>query len=147
MINDEPIDIDKVWPVFPGRQVALQRLGELIEDPEAAQTVWDTYVAPLYDRMAAYTVYDRLMHCKSCGVAHPAHPTAVAWAAMGKPPRGHAMHCLRYTGPLEHRPTRLEKGVIGYRHLCTCGTSYPADADPLQCPDAALDWRGPRPVQ
>lgn len=138
-IHDQPRDIEQEWPVPAPRLIARERLEQLIDDPEAAQAVWNAYVAPLYDALAARAIYSGRMRCRICGRSHPASPLA-----KGKPVRDHAMWCAHYVGPLEHRKARTEKALIGYHRLCTCGATYP-DEDGAQCPSAHVDWRGPRP--
>lgn len=144
MINDNPADIEQEWPKHVTRQAARQELENLVGDLEVVQVVWNDLLAPLYDAMAARLVYTRMLRCRSCGRPHPASPTGQTWTAKGREVPGHATHCQHYTGPLEHRPTLYEKALIGYRHVCLCGRSYP-DEDGAQCPDTDVDWRGPRP--
>jgi len=147
-IQDRPRDIEQEWPVFAARQTARERLSALIEDPEIAQTVWDTYVSPMDDAMAARQVYTLLLRCRVCSKPHPASPTAVTWTAKGRPLPGHMMSCPHYVGPLEHHKTGGHQALMGWHADCSCGKSYPDDlwaAPPDHCPDAAIDWRGPRP--
>jgi hypothetical protein len=138
-IHDDPRDIDNEWPVPPPRAMTRERLEQLITDPEIAQAGWNGYVAPLYDTLAARAIYSGSMRCRICGKPHARSPYM-----HGKAPREHAMWCRHYVGPLTHAKARTEKALIGYKILCTCGNSYPADGT-AQCPDAHLDWRGPRP--
>lgn len=143
-IHDDPRDIDHEWPVPARREIARERLEQLFTESDIAQRFWNGYVAPLYDALAAQAVYSARMRCRICGRPHPASPTGQAWKAKGKPVPAHATWCAHYTGPLTHTRAKTEKAVTGWKHLCTCGESYPAE-DGAQCPRAHVDWRGPRP--
>jgi hypothetical protein len=74
--------------------------------------------------------------CRYCG----GRPNGYA----GKRPKPHAMRCQLYVGPLEHRFAGKSETFLGYVDECTCGRSW-RDEDG-GCPDAALDWRGPKPA-
>lgn len=140
-IHDDPRDIDQEWVIPPPRAMARERLEQLITDPEAAQAVWNAYVAPLYDTLAVRAIYSGSMRCRICGKPHVRSPY---YKVTGKEPRDHAMWCRHYVGPLTHAKAKTEKAVVGYKILCTCGSSYPT-GDGAQCPDAHMDWRGPHP--
>jgi hypothetical protein len=139
-IHDNPRDIDVEWSVPAPRNMARERLEQLVKDPEAAQAVWNAYVAPLYDALRTRQVYSPKMRCRMCGRPHPAGP----WSQLkGKPVPDHSMWCPHYVGPVEHRPGQVRKTVDGFIRLCTCGSSYPLGED-SECPKAHMDWKGPR---
>lgn len=144
MINDQRIDISEVWPIPLPRETALYHLAELIDDQEVAQVVWNDIIALLHDRQDARQVYTPTMSCRTCGAPHRASYRAVARAAKGLEPQGHAMSCQHYVGPLEHHAVRTEKAVIGWHLVCACGQTY-LDEPNAACPSADVDWRGPRP--
>jgi hypothetical protein len=139
MINDRPIDIEHEWPVPAPRQMARERLAQLIDDPEAAQAVWNAYVAPLYDALAVRAVYSARRRCRICGRSHPTNPLT-----KGKPVKDHSMWCAHYVGPLVHRAAKATKAPLGWHLLCSCGQTYPDEPNTV-CPSAHVDWRGPRP--
>lgn len=146
---DEPMDVNENWPVALKRQEALGLLQDLLGE-ERTEQVWKELLAPLYDVMEVRRVYTLLMRCRYCGRPHPASPTGATWAAKGRPVPGHALNCRYYVGPLYHHRTGSHRALTGDHADCSCGRSYPDSVwdDPRpQCPDAALDWRGPRPVE
>ncbi len=152
MIQDEPRDIDQDWPVAFNRDVARRDLERLSKDgelsQEAAQLVWDYFLAPLYDRRVATYEWPG-QRCRRCNAMHPSHKDYDRFPSR----QTHAMRCSKYVGPLEHRSVRTDDDFFNApRHECVCGQFYPhwADEDATvlgTCPDAAVDWRGPRPVQ
>lgn len=148
MINDAPLDIEQEWPRPYHRAAALKHLAQQVTaeelDEKAAQLVWDMFLAPLYDVMAARAVYTRMLSCRSCGRPHPASPRGQRSIAKKLPVPPHARHCPHYVGPLDHRAVKVEKGLIGWRLLCSCGQTYPDEPNTV-CPNADVDWRGPRP--
>lgn len=139
----EPADIDQHWPKPRTREEAAERLASII--PAAyVDTVWDELIAPLYDARRFAREWPRGT-CHRCYVRHPEHPAAGVSPRTGR----HFMRCPKYVGPLEHRSAHSHLMAFGsLRHDCTCGKSYPdwdEDGQPGICPDAHLDWRGPRP--
>jgi hypothetical protein len=129
----EPLDIDQVIPSVMDREAAAQRLLGLLP-AEHADQVWDELIAPLYD---ARTWARRWPggRCRSCSVSHPG-------MTMSGIVRPHRMSCPRYVGPLQHRYATGHQALMGWKNVCTCGARYDPDES---CPDADVDWRGPRP--
>jgi hypothetical protein len=150
MIEYEPRDTDREWPValLPG--AAVRQLNWMVHEghigEEAAQKVWDMLVAPLYDTRQAGRDWPR-QQCRVCQALHPSHRDYERSVYR----RAHQMRCPKYVGPLEHRRNRSDVMFMGHINIeCTCGTRYnelDTEDSPQNCPDAAVDWRGPRPVQ
>lgn len=157
MIEDEPRNTDREWPVPLMRGAALWDLNRLVEEEhlsdKAAQYVWDMLMQPLYDRRQLAVGWDSKKRCRRCQAMHPAH------LDYDKSPyrQVHQMYCPKYVGPLEHRMRTSDLTFTGaLRYTCSCGQIYPAHTDDVfeegslgenLCPDAAVDWRGPRPVE
>lgn len=136
---DEPLDIDRHWPRPPGREDALQRLTALVAGREA-EAIWRELIGPLYDARRFASEWPR-GSCRRCHIVHPDYPSPGAKIINGK----HRMRCPKYVGPLEHRiANSFLTAFGGIRNECICGASYTAEA--ATCPDAELDWRGPRPA-
>lgn len=141
-----PLDTDRFIPDVPKREAAIARVLELLP-AELADAVWDEIIGPLYDSRTMRTDWRR-GDCIRCSTPHPALWAGTRAARDGKPWPGHRQDCPKYVGPLAHRVLRGHQALMGYMNDCACGRSYPDDAwadPPVQCPDAALDWRGPRP--
>lgn len=141
-----PLDTDLHLPAVLDREAAAARVLELLP-VELADTVWDEIIGPLYDSRAMRLRW-RNGRCIQCSIEHPARWPDTLPGRKGRPWPGHLSRCRFYVGPLEHRVVNGHQGSFGWRNDCSCGTSYPDDAwadPPVKCPDAALDWRGPRP--
>lgn len=147
-IKDERPDLDEVWPIIPDREIAKFLLSRIVDDPQAAQNVWNAVVRPLYDLREVSARWPR-GRCP-CGAVHPAkareHP--------GLKQRGHRMWCRWYTGPLEHRVMDERSGFATGDPIveCTCGQRYYKwdDDDWTRrnaCPEMLFIWRGPRPEE
>lgn len=120
------------------------RIAEALEEcrvltPDAQADAVMAVVQPELDRQRIRMQRYSRGRCRICGATDPDFP----WPEHRRRP--HAMHCRLYVGPLEHEKRGGRPGVlgIGWRNDCTCGRSY-SDEDG-RCPDAAVDWRGPRP--
>lgn len=141
-----PLDTDFEFPAVIAREDAAQRLLELLS-AELADAVWDELVGPLYD-VRALNIDWRYGKCRLCSVQHPG-----LWPSYrgldGRPWPGHRMYCGKYAGPLTHQVAGGNHGFLGWRPQCACGQSWledPGDGTRQEtCPDAAVDWRGPRP--
>lgn len=137
----DPLDIDQHWPKPLTRDEAAAHLESIIPSGYV-DAVWDELIAPLYDARRFTAEWPRGT-CKRCYVRHPAHP-------MTGPGRdtGHRMRCPKYVGPLTHKKAHSHRMAYGnYKAECSCGKSYDEyddDGNPNSCPDAAVDWRGPR---
>jgi hypothetical protein len=137
-----PLDTDLHLPHVLSRDDAVARLLELLPADDADR-VWDEIIGPLYDARQMRLGW-RNGHCIRCGVPHPESQRVTST----RPWPGHRMTCRKYVGPLEHRIVNGHQALMGWNSDCSCGRSYLDDvwAEPRQtCPDAALDWRGPRP--
>ena len=143
MLND-PLDVDRFWPIVAGRDEALDVLQSLLSDRDA-ELVWNRVVQPLYDLMKARHLYPD-GRCR-CGALHPAK-------TFGENDRAgqHRMWCERYVGPIHHTLVRSGEGVLGNTSVCSCGQRYSSWVDngeeypvPGKCPDRLVEWRGPRP--
>jgi hypothetical protein len=140
-----PLDTDLHLPAVLSREQAAERLLELLADPDDADRIWDEIIGSLYDSRQWSSQW-RNGHCRHCRVEHPAwwaqrHPADRQWP-------GHRTYCPRYVGPLEHHETGGHHAFMGWRQGCSCGQSwlqYDDEGNKQTCPDAALDWRGPRP--
>lgn len=131
----EPLDTDLHMPVVVDREQAAQRLLSLLP-ADLADEVWDELIAPLYDARQMSIRWQR-GQCRSCGVPHPESQFAKTKRRVG-----HSMHCPLYVGPLEHRVVRGHQALMGWHNDCSCDAWA---VPPVQCPDAGVDWRGPRP--
>jgi hypothetical protein len=149
MIQDHPIDTDLDIPKPLSRDDAMAIVADLVpvEYHQQAQVLWDTVIAPLYDRQQASQDWHH-GKCRRCGAGHP----AVVMPRGREVRTNHLLWCPKYVGPITHSPVRTERGFYGFKVLCSCGSSYPewADTDatiPGTCPDILLVWRGPRPQE
>jgi hypothetical protein len=148
MVEHQPIDIDRLQPMAPSREMAMVLLERFVPDAKQAQDVWTALLAPLYERQRYVADYPN-GRCRRCGIPHPASPMGKLRAASGLP-QIHRMYCSKYVGPLTHHSVKIEPSFYGDRVLCSCGKTYPywADDDASirgTCPDGALVWRGPHP--
>jgi hypothetical protein len=137
----EPLNTDLHLPVVLGREEAAQRLLSLLP-AETADVVWDELIAPLYDARSM-SVRWRRGQCLRCNAPHPESEFART-----KKRLGHLMYCPLYVGPLEHHYAGGRQAFAGWRRTCSCGQSWLEYVDGEHretCPDAAVDWRGPRP--
>lgn len=135
----EPLDTDLQMPKPLVREDAAQRLLELLA-PDVADVVWDELIAPLYDAREFGRRWPR-GNCAHCHVPHPA-------VSLSGKVRPHRTYCPRYVGPLEHNLQGGNQSFAGWRLRCSCGQSWLEYAEGERretCPDAAVDWRGPRP--
>ena len=139
----EPLDTNLHMPKVLGREEAAERLLALLP-AELVDQVWDELIAPLYDARQMSIHWTR-GQCRRCSAPHPDSHYAKTRHRLG-----HAMHCPLYVGPLEHRVVRGHQALMGWHNDCSCGRSYPCEAwavPPVRCPDADVDWRGPRPTE
>lgn len=137
----EPLDTDLHMPLVMDREEAAQRLLGLLP-ADLADQVWDDLIAPLYDARQMSIRWQR-GQCRSCGAPHPESTTAKTRLY-----KGHARHCRLYVGPLEHHSVGGFASFAGWRRRCSCGQSwleYSGGELRESCPDADVDWRGPRP--
>jgi hypothetical protein len=141
-----PLKVDQHIPRPLDREAAAARVLELLP-AELADAVWDEIIGPLYDSRTLRLRW-RDGRCIRCSTVHPENWPNTLGGRRGKPWPGHLMSCPAYVGPLQHRVVNGHQVLMGWHHDCECGKSYPDEAwadQPVRCPDAALDWRGPRP--
>jgi hypothetical protein len=136
-----PLDTDRHLPAVLSREQAVERLLELLPADDADR-VWDEIIGALYDARVLHLGW-RGGICIRCSVPHPENPRRLSatWP-------GHRPACPKYVGPLEHRIVSGHQGPVGWRVACSCGQTwleYDDDGNKRGCPNAALDWRGPRP--
>lgn len=152
MLNDRLLNFDLERPKQPfSRDMALMMVENMIPDigAEAAQKLWDTLLAPLYDSREAAEQWPR-GKCRRCGVPHPATALGARYKKQD-PVTGvaHRMYCPKYVGPLTHSIVDISMTWTGDKILCSCGQNYPrwGDEDATVenlCPDVLVDWRGPK---
>jgi hypothetical protein len=127
---------ERFWLSF---QVGAEKL--IAHGEQRGREAAEAEYKPRLERMRDYTSAG---NCRSCGTRHGGT---------------HHMSCRHYVGPLEHKWIKKDwNGTFGgIDHRCTCGGWFrkgglaghgdgTEEAEAV-CPNAAQDWRGPRPEE